>query len=183
MASGRRNILFITNSALRRSTVSMAVAHEFLLRPEYDVHLASFASLAKAVTDLNVRSKALSDRASEVTFHTIAGKSMKEAAGRETEFIEMHRLGFRGAIEAYNKVLPAAFASWNGSEYMIVYSSCVEIIENVNPDILVVDPLFSHGVDACQTLSRKFIILSPNTFKDHAIREQPNGAALWKYPQ
>lgn len=183
MASGRRSILFLTNSELGQATVCMAVAHEFLLRPEYDVHLASFSSLSKAVTDLNVRSKALSDGASEATFHTISGKSMKEAAGRKTEFIEMHRPGFRGAIEAYNKVLPATFASWNGSEYMIGYSSCVEIIENVNPDILVVDPLFSQGIDACQALSRKFIILSPNTFKDHAIREQPKGAALWKYPQ
>jgi X-X-X-Leu-X-X-Gly heptad repeat protein len=184
MAKRQQSILFITNSELGQSTVTLAVAHEFLLRPEYDVHIASFSPLQDAISELNDQAATLSSgTATTATFHTIAGKSMKEAAGRKTEFIEMHPPGISGAIFAYQRVLPATFASWNGAEYMIGYSSCVEIINSVRPDLVAVDPLFSQGIDACTSLGLKFIILSPNTFKDHVIREQPKGGALWKYPQ
>lgn len=179
-----RSVLFITNSELGQSTVALAVAHEFLLRPGYDVHIASFGSLEGAVSELNDQASTQSlGTCATATFHTIAGKSMKEAAGRKAEFIEMHPPGIQGAVFAYQRVLPATFASWSGVEYMIGYSSCMEIIRNVAPDLVAVDPLFSQGVDACTSMGVKFIILSPNTFKDHATREQPKLGAVWKYPQ
>jgi hypothetical protein len=180
----RQSILFITNSELGQSTVTLAIAHEFLMRPEYDVHIASFSPLIGAISELNEHAAWVSSGAANAAqFHTIAGKSTKEAAGRKTEFIEMHPPGIQGAVFAYQKLLPATFTSWNGAEYMIGYSNCVEIINSVRPDLIAVDPLFSQGVDAAASSGEKFVILSPNTFKGHAVKGQPKGGALWKFPQ
>jgi hypothetical protein len=182
---GKQTILFITNCELGQSTVALAVAYEFLLRPEYDVHIASFPALGGAVLELNNDVPALSGLStpSKATFHTIAGKSMKEAAARKAEFIEMHPPGIKGAVFAYYNVVPSTLGSWNGVEYMIGYSSVVEIINEVNPTFCAVDPLFSQGTDACNELGQKFCLLSPNTFKDHVMRQQPKAGAIWKFPQ
>jgi len=80
---------------------------------------------------------------------------MKEAAGRKTEFIEMHPPGIQGAVFAYQKILLATFASWNGIEYMTGYS-CVAIINSVRSDLIAVDPLFSQGVDTAASSGEKF---------------------------
>lgn len=179
----RQSILFITNSELGQSTVILAVAHEFLLRPEYDVHIASFTALEGSISELNDDAALFSGgAASKATFHTIAGKSMKQAAAREAEFLEMHPAGVNGAIFAYDNVLPATFAPWEGSDYMVGYNSCVEIIGKVQPNIVAVDPLFSQAVDACNKLSVKCLILSPNTFKELVLNRQPGTSALWKFP-
>jgi hypothetical protein len=181
----KQSVLFIFNCELGQSTVALAVAYEFLLRSEYEVHIASFPALEKAVLELNNDVSKLSgfNISNKAIFHTIAGKSMKESAARKTEFIEMHQPGIRGALFAYQNVLPATLASWNGPEYMIGYSSVCDIINQVKPSFCCVDSLFSQGTDACNELGQKFCILSPNTFKDHVLRDQPKGAALWKYPQ
>jgi hypothetical protein len=181
----KESILFITNCELGQSTVTLAVAYEFLLRPGYDVHIASFSALENSVLKLNNDVSKISgfSTPSKVTFHTIAGKSMKEAAARKNEFIEMHPPGIKGAVFAYYNVVPATLGSWNGTEYMIGYSSIVEIINEVKPTFCAVDPLLSQATDACNELGQKFGLLSPNTFKDHVIRDQPKGGSLWKFPQ
>lgn len=45
----------------------------------------------------------------------------------------------------------------------------------------MVDPLLGQAKDACRALERRYIILSPNTFKEHV--PQPWLANFWKYPQ
>ncbi|KAL9109104.1 MAG: hypothetical protein Q9227_006195 [Pyrenula ochraceoflavens] len=175
MAKSKR-VLFFTNSELGQATVCLAVAHEFLLRPQYDVHIASFTALEESVSALNTRAAELSGgSASTATFHTIAGKSMKEAAGRKTEFVEMHPPGFEGALYAYERVLPATFASWNGPEYMIGYSSCVDTLGGVQPDIVVIDPLLSQAIDACNELGTKYLLRSPQL---RALTEYRNACGV-----
>jgi hypothetical protein len=181
----KQSILFITNSELGQSTVVLAVAYEFLLRSEYDVHVASFPALEKAVLELNNDVSKLSGvpTPNKARFHTIAGKSMKEALQGTTGFIEMHPPGVAGAVAAYKEVVPATMGCWRGAEYMIGYSSTCEIINEIQPSFCCVDPLFSQGTDACNELGQKFCLLSPNTFKDHVIVQQPAGGAIWKFPQ
>jgi hypothetical protein len=179
----RQTVLFLTNSELGQASVILAVAHEFLLRTQYDVHIASFPALEPEISALNDDAALFSGgSASNATFHHIAGKSMKEAAGRSTEFLEMHPPGVGGASYAYNNVLPATFAPWHGSQYMLGYSSCVDILQRVNPDVVAIDPLLSQAVDACNTLGLKATILSPNTLKELVLDKQPKGSALWKFP-
>lgn len=179
----RQTVLFLTNSELGQSTVILAVAHEFLIRADYDVHIASFPALAGAIPELNeAAAMATAGGASTATFHTIAGASMKDALARDAEFLEMHPPGVNGAMFAYNNVLPATFAPWQGTDYMVGYQSCVDIINAVDPDIVAVDPLLSQGVEACNTQGKKVVILSPNTYKELVLADQPGTSALWKFP-
>lgn len=107
---------------------------------------------------------------------------MKEAIAQKWDLniFNIHEVGFWGALKAYNTAL-AMSIPWDGPQYMEVYRSCVEIIGKTQPDIIVVDPLFNQAKDACRILGQKYIILSPNTFKEHV--PQPWLANFWKYPQ
>jgi len=179
----RRSILFVTNSELGQASVILATAHEFLLRPEYKVHIASFPALQKEVEELNATAARLSNGASTTArFHPLAGKSMKEAAPPGTEFLDLHAPGMAGALFAYDNVLPATFAPWHGTEYMIGYSSTTDVIDETKPELVIIDPLFSQAVDACKAIGQKHMILSPNTLKELVLDRQPSGGALWKFP-
>ncbi|THW62868.1 UDP-glucoronosyl and UDP-glucosyl transferase family protein [Aureobasidium pullulans] len=179
----QRTLLFVTNSELGQAGVILAVAYEFLVRREYDVHIASFPALQSSIDHLNDTAFRLSNgTCSAITFHHLSGKSMKEAAPPGTEFLDLHPPGIKGALFAYDNVLPATFAPWHGVEYMIGYSSTIEIINHVAPRLVVVDPLFSQAVDASNAIGQKCMILSPNTFKELVLDRQPSGGALWKFP-
>ncbi|KAF4943870.1 hypothetical protein FGADI_13106 [Fusarium gaditjirri] len=67
-------------------------------------------------------------------------------------------------------------------EFAKLYEQTVHVVEKVEPDLAVVEPLFIQGLTACHHAGVKWIVLSPNTIKDFAIPEQPRLAALWKYP-
>ncbi|KAI4847252.1 UDP-glucoronosyl and UDP-glucosyl transferase family protein [Aureobasidium sp. EXF-8845] len=157
----RRSILFVTNSELGQASVILAVAHELLLRPGYKVHIASFPALQTEVEELNATTARLSNGAcSTARFHCLAGKSMKEVAPPGTEFLDLHAPGMAGALFAYDSVLPATFAPWHGTEYMIGYGSTTEIIDETSPELVIIDPLFSQGVDALVELCGNFLQLN-----------------------
>jgi hypothetical protein len=179
---GKDKVLFLTNSELGQAAVCLAVVHEFLLRPQYDVHIGSFPLLGPTVTKLNARAKSLASAQQEANFHPLCGLSMQDAYMQKVgncRTFNIHRVGLRGAMSAYNSVLPNALAPWNGSEYMAVYFQCFALIQDIQPAAVVVDPLFAPAIDACRKLKVPHLVLSPNTLKDHC---QPKLANFWKFP-
>lgn len=181
-------VLFLTNSELGQASLCLAVAHELLHQPTYVVHIASFEPLRDAVSQLNVRAvtaAAANQSVTTATFHPISGLSMRQTLEQRRSFnpthaFQVHGLGYDAAVRAYRDVLVRALAPWTGEEYMRVYRSCEEVVEKLEPALIVVDPLFTQAVDACRQLDKKYVVLSPNTFKEHVA--QPWLANLWKYP-
>lgn len=185
------SILFLTNSELGQASVCLAVAHEFLLRPTYTIHIASFASLRSSISQLNLRAISflpISSRSARVrpaTFHILPGPSMKQALEQRHNFsaskaFKLHGLGFQAACQAYRDVLAKMVAPWGGEEYVAIYAECVNVIERVDPGLVVVDPLFGPALDAVRAVGGRFVVLSPNTFREHVA--QPKLAGLWKFP-
>ncbi|KAL2832900.1 hypothetical protein BDW59DRAFT_180514 [Aspergillus cavernicola] len=176
-------ILFLTNSELGQATVCLAVAHEFLIRLAHDVHIASFSPLEPVVSQLNSRAALLTQSpTTTATFHPIPGISMIDAVTGSKSYegsFTIHNIGFFGALDAYGKLMDC-MVPWTEDEYMATYYSCVNIIQKLQPSIVVVDPLFAQGIDACRNLKCSHVILSPNTLKDHVV--QPMLGNLWKYP-
>ncbi|KAL2788683.1 hypothetical protein BJX66DRAFT_326924 [Aspergillus keveii] len=176
-------VLFLTNSELGQATVCLAVAHEFLIRSKYAVHVASFSPLEPAIAQLNTRADALSQTgASTATFHTITGRSIAEAnldSRPKSKWFGTHDIGFYGALRAYSGLVENMIP-WGAAEYMTAYRSCVEVIQKLQPAIVAVDPFFAQALDACRTLQCKYVILSPNTAKEHVV--QPMLGNLWRYP-
>ncbi|KAI9374039.1 hypothetical protein BJX61DRAFT_532705 [Aspergillus egyptiacus] len=179
----KRTILFLTNSDLGQASVCLAIAHEFLMRESYEVHIASFKPLETAVIELNSRAATLAQTlTTKATFHCLPGRHMVEAATGGVpvqDSFNAHEIGFLGALRAY-RTLMGYIVPWTEDEYIAAYNKCVEIIRKTEPTVVVADTLLGQAIDACRNLQRQFVILSPNALKDHVV--QPRLGNLWKYP-
>ena len=67
-------------------------------------------------------------------------------------------------------------------EYVRLVESCKDIINVVNPGIVVVDSFFSAAVDACLFLNRRYIVSSPVAPLDVARFLQPMWKTFFYYP-
>ena len=181
----RKIVLFLTNSEHGQANVILAVANELRIQGQFDVHIASFHDLQQRVAQLDrsTRNTAfdLGD-VNPITFHGIAGPSMMEAFRRNAEVADLtHSPGIKGAIHSYKKALDVAYA-WDGPGYIRGYQSCLEIVEKSNPVVVIVDNGFAQGIDVCNVLSRKHLLITPASMKDVISVLQPRLAVLWKYP-
>ncbi|TGO25525.1 hypothetical protein BPAE_0078g00240 [Botrytis paeoniae] len=194
-----RKILFLTNSEYGQSNVVFATAYELILN-NVEVHIASFEApaIAKEVSDIidygNFRSP-IRTRVDELNagdygpippgsikavFHPIDSPGMVEklALVAPDQEAMRHGVGFREAWRIYEKI-PSVLSSYTPDEYVKGVHSCVEIVEKVNPDGIVVEKLCAQGFDACAILGKKTMSITPNSFKDTLAQAQPNGFALW----
>jgi len=65
---------------------------------------------------------------------------------------------------------------------MRIYESCKNVVEGVQPDLVVLDAIFNPGLDACIALDQKFVVNSPNTPLDVTRTLQPWLRGFWYYP-
>ena len=179
-SSGQKRVLFLTASEYGESNVVLAVAYELLLRRNYEIHIGSFSPLAARVKEIN--SLAASVASSPAVFHTVAGQAVDQILNARDDFFGPYPPGVRGGIDTFKVTIPVLATAWDGPAYLVGYESCLEIIRNVEPDLLVVGSLMNQGQDACQTLQRKYVVLSPNTFREILGKQQPILSQLFKYP-
>jgi len=175
----QQRILFFTSSEYGQANVILAVSYELLILQKYEVHIASFAPLQRRIHELN---ESLPKTVPPAAFHGIAGPAALDALTAKDEFIGPFSPGIRGALDTYKFTLPAMADTWSESEYMSGYQSCLDIVGSVEPDIIIVDPLMSQGLEACNTLSRKHVILSPNTFLELLRKKQSLFSQLFTIP-
>ncbi|PBK62377.1 UDP-Glycosyltransferase/glycogen phosphorylase [Armillaria solidipes] len=176
-----RKVLFFTNSEYGQANIVLSVAHELSLRPNVEVHIASFPVLSPRIKDLQDRIRVTGSPA-RVFFHPLRGISLKEARIRRIGTnTPTHAPSLSGALRSFRR-LPYYVAEWSGPEYMELYDSCVEIIQDLNAHAIVIEYFLSQAIDACRFLNLKFIIMTPNAPKDIIGRIQPYGSIFWKYP-
>ncbi|EPE25405.1 UDP-Glycosyltransferase/glycogen phosphorylase [Glarea lozoyensis ATCC 20868] len=176
---GLKRIMFFTSSEYGQANVILAVAYELLLRRKYDIHIVSFEPLKNRIRELNKMTS--SEDPDPARFHAVPIISPMEAVRRQGN-IGPYPAGVRGALKTYRTTLPAIATAWDGSEYMAGYEWCLERIHSINPNIIVIDPLFSIGLEACKTAIRNYVVLSPNTFQDILRKQQPFFRQLCRYP-
>ncbi|KAK0716106.1 hypothetical protein B0H67DRAFT_515661 [Lasiosphaeris hirsuta] len=168
--SKSNDILFFTNSELGQASVILAVAEELGqdASTEARIHLASFSPLKATVPD-------------GIPFHDLPGLSMKQLfASSGMGFLPKHQPGLKavkGYTEAYSRVL----APWDEAQYFPIFGRCCELIEEIKPSLVVLDPLLGAAYDACIFTGQRHMILSPNTFKDHVTGAQPGLQPLYKF--
>lgn len=177
MACSTRNILFLTNSELGQCNVAFAVAEEFLRRGDFQVHFASFAPVANSVENLHKRAGC----ENVAQFHEVPSPCMTDLAIRSRVGLLFHEPGVKGATTGFAKV-GRAMENWRPSEYKQAYETCLEILNKLQPAMVVVDPIFHVGIDACHTAKARFTVLWPVPIKDVVVIDQPKAAVLWKYP-
>lgn len=176
MSPPKQPILFLTSPEHGQSNVALAVAEEFLHRGEFEVHIASF-------NDLSSRVQAINDKAKYdqmIHFHPIAGPSLAEIVPRTMPSI-CHRPGLAGILDACN-IINISVLGWTPDEYILSYRSCLEILRDVRPVVVVADPLLHLGLDAAHSVDSRIVILWPVPLKDVVATAQPRAAVFWKYP-
>lgn len=176
MSPPTQTVLFITSPEHGQSNVALAVAGEFLHRGDFEVHIASFKGLSARIQEIN--DQAEYDQV--IRFHTIAGPCMSEITARKTSNIA-HLPGIAGTLDGCDKINYSVLG-WKPEEYLRSYRSCLEILKEVRPVVVVADPLLHLGLDAARSLHMRIVILWPVPLKDVVITVQPKAGIFWKYP-
>lgn len=183
-----RKLLFISNREHGAVNVHLAVSYEILTqKPDVEIHFVSFPSLQKHVEAISSRARTLTPtgRVSPIIFHALPGSSITEAVaarfGSSFQQAMITPPGVAGAIESYKRVAEFA-ASWPGEEHLKIYAAAASVIQEVDPALVVLDPIFIPGIEACKNLKVKRLMLSPNAARDVLVRHQPRGEIFWKYP-
>ena len=177
--SERKKILVMGNGERGQANVLMAVTHELLLRPEFEVHVASFYDLKTRFND-----EVSKTNSSHATFHTLPSPGMVEALWRnrgEDMNLVMHAPSLEGCLESYEKI-PNICVSWNQDEYLSVYHFIKDLLKTLDPAVVVIDPLFSQGIDACEVMKREYLILTPVSLQHTIKQAQGKSAMFLKYP-
>jgi hypothetical protein len=158
-----------------------------------EVHIASFettghsvggSAIPKRVAEINAgQYDKISKRCIPAKFHAIAGASMTGALLRkyDDENIFHHGTGVSEALRMY-PMLSKIISVWEGPEYIDGFKSCVKIIQEIEPDLIVIERLCAQAMDACTFLSRNSVMISPVTFKETISTIQPYLFGLWGIP-
>lgn len=185
MADGKK-ILMLTNSEHGQANVFLATAHELLqLDQTAKVYICSFPALGPSVDSIRELNKEKKPAASRLEFISLSGgPSWKDALfGRpEHQFQELNDIRPTVWNVAKAAKLTRIACPWTAEELCSLVKEIEKIIENVNPDLTVVDNLFTPAVTICYKLKPQWMVLSPNTYKEFALAKQPNQQYYWKYP-
>ncbi|KAL7755202.1 hypothetical protein ACKLNR_014959 [Fusarium oxysporum f. sp. zingiberi] len=187
---GLKRLLLFTNSDFGQANVVLATAHELGIACEdVEIHIASFQDLRSGVDDASRFMQTTAAQQKKKTpqpfvFHKIEGTSWGPATKRpETAIFETLELT-PGVVNSAKGVaiLPAVMIPWSPREFLDMYKETERVFNEVNPDLTIVEPLFTKGLTFCHYRGARWMVLSPNTIKEFAVPVQPKLAALWKYP-
>ncbi len=174
----------LTNAEHGQANVFLATAHELLqLDPTAQVNICSFPALAPSVESIRqLNNETSSD--SRLEFTSLPGPSWKEALfGRpEHQFESLNDIRPTVWNVAAAAKLTRIACPWTTEELCSLVKEIEKVIENYAPDLTVVDNLFTPAVTICYKLKPRWMVLSPNTYKEFALAKQPNRQYYWKYP-
>ncbi|KAF9876993.1 hypothetical protein CkaCkLH20_05259 [Colletotrichum karsti] len=168
-----------------KTNIFLATCHAILeINANVDIHLASFISIKSAVTATSTAALEANPNATPIKFHEINGTS---------HFTALFAPSLGGSrllsvaptfwnMPTILRIISRAAMPFTGPQMVENYNEIRRIIAEVQPDLTVVDNLFTPGMTAARQMGIKWMILSPNTLKDLALPLQPRAAFFWKYP-
>jgi hypothetical protein len=175
-----KTVLFMSNAEHGLANVLLATSHALISsHQDVEVHFATFPSLA---ADISTFSKS-SPKPNPINFHPFNGQSYGDGLAAQGHSIQesINPPGISGlALLCSN--MQKFLMPWGAEEYLELYRQALEMMEEVDPIIVVVDPLFGPALDAVRATGRNHVILSPNSLKDNFADKQPWLSMLWKYP-
>ncbi|KAI1861171.1 hypothetical protein JX265_009790 [Neoarthrinium moseri] len=87
-----------------------------------------------------------------------------------------------GGIDQICRDIQFYISPWSGEDHYVLYHRLVDIIDQVDPAVVVLDTVFRPGIDATRERKRLHAFISPNTLIDNFAMDQPWGSMFWKYP-
>ena len=182
---GRNNTaLFLSNSEHDLANVLLATSHALLVHhPDIEVHFASFPTLASDVSTINKFASQQNAAIQPIIFHPFTGPSYSKAIQLQGFCMDdaIQPPGIPG-LSQFLRNLQDFLMPWSGPEYLSLYQEVLALLDEIDPLVVAVDPLFGPGLDAIRAKGRNHVIVSPNALKDNFAVEQGWGRWLWEYP-
>lgn len=173
--SSTKKVIFLTNSEPGASNINLAVCHELLSQLSLEIHIISFPTLEESVSAVSHR----------ITFHALPGLSLTQNFEQQSRSSWSQAMAsapsISGAIKGYQAIKTFA-AGWPAKEHLELYAATTTLIRDIDPKLVVLDPVFIPGVEAVRDLGAKHVILCPNPLKDMLRALQPRAEMIWKYP-
>jgi hypothetical protein len=179
-------VLFITNDERGLANVHMATAYALLEHyPHITIHYASFPKLASQVKQVATLARRQSPNAKDIVFHSLPRPSYLEVlegyAGGDFQSFITHPPGLEG-IDQLCRLMQVVVSPWAAEDYYTIYKAAGDIIDEVDPAVVVLDVFIGPGVDATKQRDRMYSVLTPNVLADLFPAVQPWWTLFWKYP-
>ncbi|KAI0203444.1 hypothetical protein F4808DRAFT_19934 [Astrocystis sublimbata] len=181
-------VLFFINAEYGLSNVHLATASALLERhPNIDLHIASFPRVAPKVAKVASLARQKVKSAKDIHFHELPGPEYTTALsdrlggiGRKSISHIVHTPGAKGVDTIVRSMIPA-LSPWNGSDHIQIFEKATELIQTIDPSLVVLDIGMRPTIDAARQSNRFWAYIVPNVLADMFWAEQPNGAMFWKY--
>lgn len=183
---GRNNTaLFFVNSNYGFSNVHLATAYALMEKhPEVKLHFASHGRTGPRLQRVEEAGLAANPAAQPIPMHLLPSEDYEVTLRKVVDGFGVGDImvppGVAGVlyqVENLWKIL----APWNREDHLAIYRRCRELIDEIDPSVVVMDPMFKPAIEAVRDANRLYAIVSPITF-EHFIPDQPWLKGLWKYP-
>ncbi|RFU72633.1 glycosyltransferase family 1 [Trichoderma arundinaceum] len=184
LINGRNNtVLVLTDSHHGLCNAHLAAVSALIERhPSVEVHYGSYPTLESKIGRIAENARAKRPEA-KVHWHQFERPSIVDEIRSQKGGASGIRTppGMLG-LQAFADMLAFFIAAWSKEAHLKSYQRAVDIIQEVDPAIIILDPWFRPGIDAARNLNRRRAYVSPNALLDNLSRLQPRGAHFWKYP-
>lgn len=186
-----KTVLFLANKEHGLSNVHLSTTYALLEGfPDLEVHYATFPGVRSKVDKISKFARAQTPAARDVIYHDLKGASLAEACEMEKELrypgmdFQDTMMGPPGAAGIANlaKDIQWWISPWNAEDHMTVYEEISDLIDEIDPAVVVLDTLFRPAIDATRDKNRLHAIVTPNLLTDNFLGDQPHGSMFWKYP-
>ncbi|CAG9952327.1 unnamed protein product [Clonostachys rosea f. rosea IK726] len=186
-----KTVLVLANKEHGLSNVHLSTTYALLEGfPDLEVHYATFPGVRSKVDKISKFARAQTPAARDVVYHDLKGASLAEACEMEKELrypgmdFQDTMMGPPGAAGIANlaKDIQWWISPWNAEDHMTVYEEISDLIDEIDPAVVVLDTLFRPAIDATRDKNRLHAIVTPNLLTDNFLGDQPHGSMFWKYP-
>ncbi|KAJ4405281.1 hypothetical protein N0V82_010343 [Gnomoniopsis sp. IMI 355080] len=192
----KNTVLFITSGEPGHSNVHLATSLALLQNHGHvDVHFAAFPMAAERAERMHNTAAAAGAAAAAAAaatpsassprfhFHSLPGLDFGQAvwaSGLDFGIVCQGR-GMTG-IDGLTAGLQVLLSPWSGPDHCALFLAVRDLIDTVDPAVIITDNLFRPGIDAARESGRRHVILTPNVLADTHMNWQGWGRAFWKYP-
>jgi hypothetical protein len=184
---GKKNtVLFLVAGEHGYSNVHAATSHALLENHgEVDVHFASFSSFASKIDRISTFSRRKNPSSRPITFHTVPGHNSTETILRGPWRLKDYdnliaSPGWAGSWQLARD-LQMYMSPWTGPDHYAIYQTITQLIDDIDPAVVVLDIFFRPGIHAARARNRLHVVLTPISATDVIQSTQP-WTAMLKYP-
>ena len=182
----RTKLLLVTLSEHGQANTFLALLQELQSRQNIDIHIASYSELNKRIQKVVATRKLDIPNGVNTIFHALSGSTYKETYTRDVDpsafdFTNFPHPPTSRSLQAFGK-MSSLVTLWSAEQFIDTMNQVKSLINEVSPDLIVVDFLFMPAREACRLSGRKWIISNPTQALDILKTSQPWLKWIWHYP-